>query len=126
MIRNRFNEILLKTGDFEFNSLGESCRKAVYFYLKTTFQIKKREAADETIQFHDALRLIFKDGAVFLERLIPMKLCESWTKVLRKTHFGFCRQYCSDYECGFRWGNVPLSVSNKESILVNHKGRRKK
>jgi hypothetical protein len=76
MKNQRFNEALLNAVDFAFHSLGQSCKQSLYFHLKATFHIERAEISDRVEEFDRALRLIFKDGAVFLERLILKKLCE--------------------------------------------------
>jgi hypothetical protein len=77
MAFKKFHDALLKAVDFTFNSLGESCRQALYFHLKTTFHLGKAEIPEKVGEFDNAIRLIFKDGAVFLENLILEKLCDS-------------------------------------------------
>jgi hypothetical protein len=77
MAFRKFNDALLKAVDFAFNSLGESCRHALYFHLKTTFHLARTEIPEKVGEFDNAIRLIFKDGAVFLENLILEKLCDS-------------------------------------------------
>ena len=76
MKNQRFNEALIDAVDFAFHLLGQSCKQSLYFHLKATFHIEKTEISDRVEEFDRALRLIFKDGAVFLERLIVKKLCE--------------------------------------------------
>jgi hypothetical protein len=76
MKNQRFNEALIDAVDFAFRSLGQSCKQSLYFHLKATFHIEKTEISNRVEEFDRALRLIFKDGAVFLERLILKKLCE--------------------------------------------------
>jgi hypothetical protein len=78
MKSQKFDDALLKAVDFAFNSLGKSCRQALYFHLKTTFHISRTEIPEKVEEFDDAVRLIFKGGAGFLERLILEKLCESF------------------------------------------------
>jgi hypothetical protein len=78
MKSQKFDDALLKAVDFAFNSLGKSCRQALYFHLKTTFHINRTEIPEKVEEFDDAVRLIFKGGAGFLERLILEKLCESF------------------------------------------------
>jgi len=77
MESKKFDDALLKAVDFAFHSLEESCKQALYFHLKTTFHIKRAEIPEKAEEFDEAIRSIFKDGAVFLERLILEKLCES-------------------------------------------------
>lgn len=76
MICQEFDDVLLNAVDFAFRTLGKSCQQALYFHLKTTFYIERLEIPDKVEEFDNALRLIFSDGAVFLERLILQKLCE--------------------------------------------------
>ena len=76
MKNQRFSEALLNAVDFAFHSLGQSCEQSLYFHLKATFHIERAEISDRAEELDRALRLIFKDGAVFLERLILKKLCE--------------------------------------------------
>lgn len=71
-----FNETLLSAIDTTFQSLGESCRQAIYFYLETTFRVEREKIPDKIAEFDNAIRAIFKEGAVLLERSILNKLCE--------------------------------------------------
>ena len=77
MTLKKFDAALLNAVDFAFNSLGRSCKQALYFHLKKTFHVGKGEIPEKVEVFDNALKLFFKDGAVFLERLILDKLCES-------------------------------------------------
>lgn len=77
MESKRFNDALLKAVDFAFYSLGKSCRQALCFHLRIRFQVRRKEIPEKVEEFDNALRLIFKDGAFFLERLIVEKLCEN-------------------------------------------------
>jgi hypothetical protein len=76
MIYQEFNEALLDAIDYAFYSLGESCRRALYFHLKTTFRLPRRQIPERLDEFDEALKTIFKRGAVFQEKLILRKLCE--------------------------------------------------
>jgi hypothetical protein len=76
MTLKKFDDALLKAVDFAFNSLGRSCKQALYFHLKKTFHVGRREIPEKVEEFDNALKLIFKDGAIFLERLILDELCE--------------------------------------------------
>jgi len=58
------------------HSLGESYRQAVCFHLETVFHIERSEIPNKVEEFDNALKSIFKDGAVCLDRLILVKLCE--------------------------------------------------
>lgn len=72
----RFNEAFLRAVDFAFDSLGKSCRQALYFHLKNSFNVGQEDVSEKVEDFDEALSLIFKDGVVYLKRLILKKLCE--------------------------------------------------
>jgi len=76
MIFQEFDDALLGAVDFAFCSLGKSCRRALYFHLETTFRLPRRQIPERLEEFDEALRIIFKSGATFLEKLILRKLCE--------------------------------------------------
>jgi hypothetical protein len=76
MIYQEFNEALLEAVDYAFSSLGESCRRALYFHLETTFRLPRRQIPKKPEEFDETLKTIFKSGAAFLEKLILRKLCE--------------------------------------------------
>jgi hypothetical protein len=76
MTLKKFDDALLKVVDFAFNSLGRSCKQALYFHLKKTFHVGRGEIPEKVEEFDNVIKLIFKDGAIFLERLILDKLCE--------------------------------------------------
>ena len=72
----RFNEALLKAVDSAFDSLGKSCKQALYFHLKNSFNVGQDDVSEKVEDFDEALNLIFKDGVVYLKRLVLKKLCE--------------------------------------------------
>ena len=76
MIYQEFNEALLEAIDYAFSSLGESCRRALYFHLKKTFRLPGRQIPERLDEFDEALKTIFKRGAAFLEKLVLRRLCE--------------------------------------------------
>ena len=76
MVSQEFDEALLKAVDFAFQALGKSCQLALYFHLKTIFHLERADIPNKVEEFDDALTSIFRDGAVFLEKLILEKLCE--------------------------------------------------
>ena len=76
MLYQEFNEALLDAIDYAFSSLGESCWRALYFHLKTTFRLPRRQIPERLDEFDEALKTIFQRGAGFLEKLILRKLCE--------------------------------------------------
>ncbi len=69
-----FNALMLKTVDEIFSSFGRSCKQALYFQLKNTFNIKKKEIPLKTEEFAKALEQIFGIGAKFIEMQIIVKL----------------------------------------------------
>jgi len=76
MESKRFNDALLKAIDLALHSLGKSSKQALYFHLETTFHLCGMEIPGKVEEFDRAIRLIFKGGAVYLERSILEKLCE--------------------------------------------------
>jgi len=74
--RQRFNRLLLKAVDEALSSLGEASKKAIYFHLEKSFNIKKREIPQKIEEFANAIEKIFGLGATFLEVLIMKKLYE--------------------------------------------------
>lgn len=76
MTDQKFDEALRKAVDFAFQALGKSCQLALYFHLKTIFRVERVDIPNKVEEFDDALNSIFRDGAVFLERLILQRLCE--------------------------------------------------
>ena len=72
----RFNEAFLKAVNFAFDSLGKSCKQALYFHLKNSFNVGQEDVSEKVEDFDEALSLIFKDGVVYLKRLVLEKLCE--------------------------------------------------
>jgi hypothetical protein len=76
MSNKKFNDALLRAIDFAFDSLGQSCKQALYFHLKNSFHVERENVSEEVKYFDEALTLIFKDGVVHLEKLVLKKLCE--------------------------------------------------
>lgn len=74
--KKSFERLLLKAIDEGLSSLGESPKRAVFFYLEKKFSIKKRQIPYKTEEFVDALEKIFGLGAKFLEILILKQLYE--------------------------------------------------
>lgn len=62
-----FEELLLETIDEGFSSLGESCTKAIYFYLKKDFKLNKQNIPSRIEDFSEAIESIFGKGAKVLE-----------------------------------------------------------
>lgn len=76
MSNKRFNKALLKAVDLAFDSLGKSCKQALYFHLKNSFNVRQNDVSEKVENFNEALSLIFKDGVVYLKRLVLKTLCE--------------------------------------------------
>ncbi len=109
MVAQKFNDALLKAVDFAFDSLGKSCHQALYFHLEKTFHVPREEIPSKVEEFDNAITLIFKDGAVYLEKLILEKLCEDLgVKFEGKSGFDFVDAV----------SKVRSMVSEKESLLV--------
>jgi superoxide dismutase len=70
----QFDEILLKSIDEAFFSLGETVRQAIYFHLEEQFQIKEKQIPKHLKKFQAAIEKIFGSGARFLEILIMKNL----------------------------------------------------
>jgi len=119
----KFDEALLKAVDFAFDTLGESCRKALYFHLRTTFHVRKREIPKKVGEFDKALRLIFKDGAVFLERLILERLVEGLgVEFNEKRSLDFVGTVLRIRDMVWERESL-LMVSNVDAVVVTKGGR---
>jgi hypothetical protein len=70
------DRILLEAVDESLSSLGESSKQSIYFYLDSSFNIKKQEIPNKVEAFVDALEKIFGLGADFIESLIMKRLAE--------------------------------------------------
>jgi hypothetical protein len=68
--KNNFENVLIETVDGCLSSMGDSCREAIYFHLKSTFGIEKQEISYKIEDFANALEEIFGAGA----RLIEIKI----------------------------------------------------
>jgi hypothetical protein len=62
-----FEEILLNAIDEEFLSIGETCQKIAYFYLKNEYGINRQEIPSKIKEFSQAIEGMFKDGGKILE-----------------------------------------------------------
>lgn len=76
MSKRDFEKLLLDAVDEGLSSLGESSKQAIYFHLKKSFNIKKKEIPYKTETFAEAIEKIFGLGANFLEVLIMKRLYE--------------------------------------------------
>jgi hypothetical protein len=69
-----FEKILLESVDEGLSSLGQSSRRAIYFHLEKSFNVKKQEIPFKIEVFSDAIEKIFGRGANFLEIVIIKRL----------------------------------------------------
>ena len=76
MPKKNFERLLLEAVDEGLSSLGESSKEAIYFHLRRSFNIKKREIPYKIEAFAYAIEKIFGLGASFLETLILKRLNE--------------------------------------------------
>jgi len=71
-----FDEILLKSIDEAFFSLGASVKQSIYFHLEQ-FQIKRKQIPKQLKKFQASIEKIFGSGSRFLEILIMKNLYHS-------------------------------------------------
>ena len=62
-----FEDILIDAIDEELSSLGKNCEKIVYYYLKTEYNINKKEIPCKIKDFSCAIESMFKEGAKILK-----------------------------------------------------------
>ena len=70
---NDFEKLLIEAVDEGLSSLGDSGQEAIYFHLKSTFEIEKHEIPDKIEAFAKALEEIFGGGA----KLIQIRIIEA-------------------------------------------------
>jgi hypothetical protein len=51
-----FDKILLRAIDEALNSLGESVRQAIYFYIENKFSVARDEIPENLLQFQGGLK----------------------------------------------------------------------
>jgi len=71
-----FKKLLLEAVDEGLSSLGDSAKRAIYFYLEKTFKIKKQEIPNKIDEFTNAIEKIFGHGAKLIEIQIMKHLYE--------------------------------------------------
>ena len=74
--QKKLRQILLKAIDESLSSLGDSARQAIYYYLESSFNLKKVEIPEKIEVFSNAIENIFGDGAKLLEIQIMKHLHE--------------------------------------------------
>jgi hypothetical protein len=52
----RFNEAFLRAVDFGFDSLGKSCKQALYFHLENSFHVSRESVSERVECFDEALK----------------------------------------------------------------------
>ncbi len=68
--------LLLESVDEALSSLGDSGKQAIYFHLKKSFNIEKRDIPHKIEKFAGAIEKTFGLGSKFLEILIMKHLYE--------------------------------------------------
>jgi len=71
-----FEKVLLEAIDEGLSMLGESSKRAVYFYLEKSFGIRKVDIPSKIEEFVNAIEEIFGCGAKYLEIQIMKRLYE--------------------------------------------------
>ncbi len=62
-----FKKLLLEAIDETLSSLGDSSKRAIYFYLERNFSIDKQDIPNKIEEFTNAIENIFGNGAKILE-----------------------------------------------------------
>lgn len=86
MSQKFLKKTILEAIEEGISSLGESPRQAIFFTLKTTFNIDKNEIPSNLLEFEQALKKIFGPGASYLEKLIIDYLYKKLGLPLEETH----------------------------------------
>lgn len=68
--------VIIECVDECLKELGESVRKVIYFHLERSFGINRNEIPVQPEAFCQAMRSIFGQGAIVIERLIMRKIRE--------------------------------------------------
>jgi len=69
-----FKKLLLEAIDETLSSLGDSSKRAIYFYLERNFSIEKQDIPNKIEEFTNAIENIFGNGAKILEIQIMKRL----------------------------------------------------
>jgi hypothetical protein len=69
-----FNRLFLEAVDETLNSLGETCKQAIYSHLTNNFKIKIEEIPNQIEKFEKAIESIFGFGAKIIEIQIMKRL----------------------------------------------------
>ncbi len=76
MSKPDFEKLLLEAVDEGLSSLGDSSKRAIYFHLEKSFNIRREEIPGKIEVFAEAIEKVFGSGADFLEILIMKRLHE--------------------------------------------------
>jgi len=74
MPSDEFEKILNQAVDDAMSQLGETVRKTLSFYLRTTFDLKSEEIPRKTEEFDHAVNTLLGSGATHLESSILRNL----------------------------------------------------
>jgi hypothetical protein len=69
-----FNEIFAEAVDAAFDSLGDSAKQAVYWYITQKAGLDKAELASHVESLAPALEAFFQGGSVIIEMMILQQL----------------------------------------------------
>ena len=109
MSKKRFNKAFLRAVDFGFDSLGKSCKKALYFHLENSFNVRQKDVLERVECFDGALKHIFKGGAIYVERLVLEKLCEELGVKFEESYVSdFAKAVCE----------IEGMISEEEPVLI--------
>ena len=86
MSQELLKKTILEAIEEGISSLGESPKQAIFFTLKTTFNIDKNEIPSNLLEFEQALKKIFGPGASYLEKLIIAHLYKKLGLSPQETH----------------------------------------
>ena len=62
-----FDDCLLCAIDEALNSLGQSARQSVYFYMENMFKVSRDKIPEKLAEFQEGLEKIFGAGSQFIE-----------------------------------------------------------
>lgn len=71
------DQLILEVIDKGLNSLGESPKQAVWYYLEEKFKVSRAEVPNNVTELEEALQKIFGLGYNFLETLFRQYLKEA-------------------------------------------------
>jgi hypothetical protein len=69
-----FDKLLASAIDETLNSLGESVKQFIYFYIENNFKLSRDEIPENLLEFQGGLERIFGAGAQYIEILIMKNL----------------------------------------------------